>query len=179
MKIDSIKAALVVLICISFFLPWISVESGVVGGVSKILTGKKQSTIETISGFKVPILANGSESRLMISIIKIFNPGIEHADKKSFLIWIIPLMSIGVYFALKRFKDKKPVRLGLSILCVGIFLFATFKIMTTNLDKLVLQVSISFGLWLTLLGYLGIGVVELSDMFDVLKKVNKLKKEGE
>jgi len=75
---------LVVVIVISFFLPWVSIESKAVGSVTKLLTGKKQATINSISGFKVPILANSEESRFMITIIKIFQPDIENADKKKF-----------------------------------------------------------------------------------------------
>lgn len=53
----------------------------------------------------MPILANGSESRFMISIMKIFNPGIKDADKKSFLIWGVPLFAV-VLFLIGRYLGK-------------------------------------------------------------------------
>jgi hypothetical protein len=52
---------LAAVIVISFFLPWVSVESQAVGEFSKILTGKKQAVVANISGFQVPILANGPD----------------------------------------------------------------------------------------------------------------------
>lgn len=77
-KIYPIAMPLLALVVIlGFFLPWVSVESEQIGAVTKILTGKSQKLIDSVSAFQVPILANSSESRFMISVIKIFNPGIE------------------------------------------------------------------------------------------------------
>ena len=150
-----IMIALVVLIVVSFFMPWVRVESPLTGGVTKILTGKEQSVIDQVSGMDVPLMANSSESRFMISVIKIFNPGIKDADKKSWLILGVPGLSI-VILLVSWFLDKnKWVNLGFGILGCAIFGVAVFKLMTTDLDKLVLKVSIAHGLWLLLLGYLG------------------------
>ena len=157
--------ALVVIIAVSFFLPWISVESAAVGGVSKILTGKKQAVIDSISGFDVPVLANSDESRLMISIIKIFNPGIQNADIKSYLIWGVPGLAV-LMLVLSRFLDKnKWFYLAVGIIGVLIFVAAVFKITTTDLDKLVLKVNISIGLWLILVAYFGIGILNMVKFF--------------
>ncbi len=80
-------AVLAVIIVVSFFLPWIAVEAPVIGGLTKVLTGKAQASISAVSGYDVPVLANGPDSRFMISVIQIFKPGIKDADKKSYLIW--------------------------------------------------------------------------------------------
>jgi hypothetical protein len=167
-----IMVVLVLIIVVSFFLPWISVESQAIGGVTKLLTGKEQAAIDSISGFKVPILANGDESRFMISVIKIFRPDIKNADKKSFLIWCIPLLAVIMLGLTNALKDNKWVRLAIGIIGVVIFAFATFKITTTDLDKLVLNVKIGYGLWLILIGYLGIGMLQFIEFFQ-LKKTNK------
>lgn len=149
----------VIMICISFFLPWVDVASQVVGSVSKLIIGNKQASLKTISGFQVPILANGPDAKLMITIIKLFNPAVTDADKKSWLIWGIPGLAV-VLFALAVFLDKnKWANLGMGVLGVLIFAVATFKIMTTNLDKVVLNIAIGPGLWLTLWSYFGIGII--------------------
>ena len=67
-----ISAILTAVIFIAFFLPWVRVEAPMVGTISKVLTGKRQAELTSISGFDVPVLANGPDARLMISIIKIF-----------------------------------------------------------------------------------------------------------
>lgn len=161
-----------VFIFISFFLPWVGVESVVTGGISKIL-GKEAKPLTTISGFKVPIMANGSESKLMITIIKLFNPGVKDADKKSYLIWLVPglsLIMLGVIWFLAR---NKWANLSVGIFGVAIFAGAAFKILTTNLDKAVVKVDIMYGMWLTLVGYLFIGVLCFVNFVLLLKPAKK------
>ena len=165
----NIYLVLVSIIFISFFLPWVSVESEAVSGFSKVLTGKKQSVLDTISGYDVPVLANGDESRFMISIIKIFKPDIKDADKKSYLIWLVPFFSLLLFWLKQKFPRNKWVGLGVGLIGALIFVVAVWKITTTDLDKLVLKISIGYGLWLILLAYLGIGILELWAFIKSLK----------
>jgi hypothetical protein len=163
------------LIVISFFLPWVSVDAGIAGKLteklSKIVELKQQKIeLYSISGFKVPILANRKDSRLMITIIKIFEPNITNADKKSFLIWMIPILAIVMFLAGDIFKDNKWVFLGIGLLGVLIFLGATMKIMTTDLDKAVMKVNIGYGFWLVLIGYLGLGIMGAIEFLGLQKK---------
>ena len=165
-----IMLILVAVIFVSFFLPWISVESAAIGGVTKLLTGKEQSVFTQVSGFQVPVLANSDESRFMITIIKLFQPGIKDADKKSYLIWGVPLLAVVLFLLSYFLKDNKWVALGIGIIGVAIFAGAVFKISTTNLDKLVMQVNIAYGLWLILIGYLGLGILGILDFVKMLRK---------
>ena len=157
------------IIFIGFLLPWVSVESPAAGKISELLTGKKQGEFYSISGFQVPILANSKESKLMISIIKLFNPGIKDADKKSWLIWLVPGLALLMLIALLVWGNNKWLQLAFGILGVVIFAGATFKILTTNLDKVILKVSISYGLWTLLVGYLLLGCVSLLNFTTLLK----------
>jgi len=151
--------ALAALVIIAFFLPWISVKSEQVGMVSKVLTGKKQAVIDTISAFRVPILANGPDARFMLSVIKIFNPDVKDADKKSFLIWGIPFLAIVIFAVSHFFGNNKWVNLIIGVLGAVIFIVAAYKIKTTNLNKLVLNIEMGLGLWLTLWAFLLMGVL--------------------
>jgi len=153
-----ISAILAAVIFISFFLPWVNVESPMVGAVAKVLTGKKQAEIASISGFAVPGLANGPDARLMLSIIKIFNPGVTDADKKSWLIWGIPLFALAIFLLGLFIADNRWFNLGVAVIGILIFIVGAYKINTTDLNKLVLDVKIGLGVWLTLYGYLGLGI---------------------
>ena len=42
---------------------------------------------------------------------------------------------------------------------VAVFVLAVYKINETDLDRLVLQMKIGLGLWMSLWGYLGIGIL--------------------
>jgi len=149
--------ALSVLVIIAFFLPWVSVKSEPVGIFSKILAGKKQAMIDNISAFQVPILANGPDAKLMLSVIRIFNPGVKDADKKSFLIWGIPFLAVVIFAVSCFFGGNKWVNLIIGILGAAIFIIAAYKIKTTNLNKLVLNIEMGPGLWLTLWSFLLMG----------------------
>jgi len=161
---------LAAIVIVAFFLPWVNVESAAVSAVSKVLTGKGAAVVDNISAFDVPILANSSESRLIISIIKIFNPNITNADKKSFLIWGIPLLAMLIVIANRILGKNKIANLVIGILGVVIFAVALFKISTTDLDKLVIQVNIGIGVWLTLYAFLGMGILSVVELMQLVKK---------
>jgi hypothetical protein len=148
---------LAVLVIIAFFIPWVAVKSEQVGMVSKILTGKKQAVIDNISAFQVPILANGPDARLMLSVIKIVNPNVKDADKKSFLIWGIPFLAVIIFIVSHFFGNNKWANLIIGVLGVAIFIFASYKIKTTDFNKLVLNIEMGPGLWLTLWSFLLMG----------------------
>ena len=159
MKKESlISVVLVAVIFISFFLPWVNVESQMVGTVAKVLTGKRQAAIASISGFAVPQLANGPDARMMLSIIKIFNPNVTDADKKSWLIWGVPILAIAIFLLGLFIADNRWFNLAVAAIGILIFLVGVYKIKTTDLNKLVLNAKIGIGVWLTLYGYLGLGI---------------------
>lgn len=164
---------IVAVIFIAFFLPWVSIESPAAGKISEILTGKKQGGFYSISGYQVPILANSKESKLIITVIKLFSPGIKDADKKSWLIWGVPGLAVVMTILLLIWDKNKWLQLAFGIIGVAIFAVATLKILTTNLDKMVLKVSIVYGLWALLIGYLLLGGVCLLNFTSLLKRENK------
>jgi hypothetical protein len=157
-----------VVILISFFLPWASVQSQAVGAFSKILTGKAQADIASISGFQIPQMANSPDSRLAISVIKIFNPNVTDADKKSYLIWVIPILAVVAAVVYNILGNNKWVALSVGVIGVLIFVVGVYKIASTDLDKLVLNVNIGAGLWLTLYGYLGMGLAGIAGFIALL-----------
>ena len=170
------KVAIVIIVAAifaSFFLPWVSVGSPVAGGINKLLAGKNDSSFYSISGFQVPIMANGRESKLMISIIQLFNPGVKDADQKSWLIWVVPGLAVAILILLWLWGKNKWLHVVLGIIAVAIFGVATFKILTTDLNKLILKVSIAFGLWSLLVGYLLLGGVCLLNFVTFINRKNK------
>ena len=155
----TVLSACVAIIVIGFFLPWVSVGSAQVGAVSKLLTGARQEKITSISGLQIPILANSQESKLMITIIKIFNPGIKDADKKSWAVFLIIVLALVIYGLVYYFPKNKWIHLAIGIVGIAIFAVAVFKIATTDMDKFVIQVKIGIGMWMILLAYLVMGIM--------------------
>jgi len=160
----------VILICVGFFLPWVKVESKQIGSLTKLIVGKEQKNMAAISGFQVPIMANSSESRLILTIAKIFKPGVKDVDKKSFLVYGVPVLGIMIFLLSVFFRQNKWINMALGILGLLIFSVAVFKIKTTDLEKAILQVRIGFGMWLILYSYLGLGALGLGRFVEILKK---------
>ena len=156
---NKVVTILVAVIVVSFFLPWVTVESSQVGTFAKILTGKRQNTIDQISGFQIPIRANSDASRLAITIIRFFAPDVKNADKKSFFVWLVPGLGL-ILLALWSYARKMDfVKILIGITGIAVFVFALFKITTTDMSKFLIEVKIAYGLWLTLYSFLGIGVL--------------------
>ena len=142
-----------------FFLPWITVESKPVGSLMKILTGQHQETVQGISGFRIPIFANREESHIIITIATLFKPGIENVDKKSYLVWAVPVLAF-IILVLALHNDRSELLNFLfAVIGLVIFAYSFYKLQTTNLDKLLFEVKPGLGGWLTLGGYLSIGVL--------------------
>jgi Na+-transporting NADH:ubiquinone oxidoreductase subunit NqrC len=60
------------------------------------------------------------------------------------------------------------VALSVGVIGVLIFVVGVYKIASTDLDKLVLNVNIGAGLWLTLYGYLGMGLAGIAGFIALL-----------
>lgn len=153
---------LAVIINVSFFLPWLSIESKPIGSISKLLTGKSQTHIDTLNGFKIPIRANSSDARFMISVVKIFHPGMKNIPKNSFYIWLLPLIAVISFGASYFFRRTRLVALLIAIAGFSIFSIGFYKITHTDLERLILTVRIGSGLWLTLYAYLAMGIIGAS-----------------
>jgi hypothetical protein len=156
-----IVVILVAAIIVGFFLPWVNVESKQMGTFTKLLTGKEQKTIHYISGLDIPVLANSDESRLIVSIAKIFNPDIQDVDKKSFFVLAVPILAL-IILLLALFQAKNLwVSLIIGLVGCAVFFFALYKIKAADLERAVLQIRIGFGLWAILYAYLAIGAVNI------------------
>ena len=161
---------LALVIAVSFFLPWVSVESPQMGMLTKALAGKAEGALQTISGFQIPVLANGPDAQLIMTIAQIFSPNAKDVDKKSFLVWGIPVLAVAIFLLSLSLGKNKWFNLAVGVLGVLIFAVATFKIKTAPMDKVVLKINIIYGLWLMLFAYLGMGLASLAGFVSALKK---------
>jgi len=162
-------------IVVGFFQPWVHTESMRMGKISQIIVGQQAVFGRNISAYDVPVLANGPDSRLIISIIKIFKPQITDADKKSYLIWGVPVLALLLLLLSLIFAGNRWVNLAIGIIGVVIFAVGAYKINAINLNKLALPVRIGSGLWMSLWGYLGMGLSSLGNLFYLLMRVKKPK----
>lgn len=154
-----VSLILAVLICVAFFLPWVSVESQLTGRISQVLTGKSQAALVSLSGFDIPVLANSSDARLVVSIIKVFNPNVTNIDKKSWLVWVVPVLAIIIFLIGLFMMQNRWFNLTLAVIGIAIFSAGLYQIAAADLDKVVLNAKIETGVWLFLWSYLGLGLL--------------------
>lgn len=161
------------IIFIAFFLPWVSVEStGMVGDVLELVTGERQVELnvdQTLSGYDVPLLANSERSRLAGALLQIFFPNIENADQKSYLIWAVPVLPVLLWFISVIFFGKAWVHAGTGVIALAVFAVASYQLMTVDLDHLVFEARIRYGLWMVVAGYLAFGLTEFAAFVKVKK----------
>lgn len=147
-----------------FFLPWIKVHSTTVGAMKGIVGGEHSAAIITASGAGVPGIANGPLARTLIEILGKLFGSIENADKKSYLVWIVPALAV-VFMALSlACRGWWFVSALLGLLCMAIAMGATCKLLMTNLDGLLFRVQICFSLWAILTVFGIMGVVHLTSI---------------
>jgi hypothetical protein len=146
-------------VMVSFFMPWISIDTPAKGMISKFVKLESRSSLMKISGYQVPILANRRDSRLMIGVIKLYNPGVNDADKKSWLIWVVPLLALFLALVHAGIKENRWFNLAVAVIGMLIYAAGVYKLKTVNMDKIVMNVNILSGVWMALFGYFGMGII--------------------
>ncbi len=149
-----------IIVIISFFLPWISIEQAQSSKFSNLITGEKQNSFD-IKGFDIPKIANSKNAHLIINIANLLKPGIKNIDKKSYLVWSIPLLALIILIITLGTIPSRWLNFLLGLIAITISCILIYKIKTTDFNKLVLQIKINRGLWYIIWAYLGIGILEL------------------
>jgi len=155
----TILGAAVPVIC--FFLPWASVELKPVNFLNKLFNRHAKTEIVRISGFDIPCMANRESSKEVQSVVKVFVSDAENADKKSYLVWFVPIMAIILACLTRPAAKNTTLAICVGVAGVVIFLAATIKILVTRIDNMAMTVHISPAFWLTLLAYLALGILNI------------------
>ncbi|MFA4984935.1 MAG: hypothetical protein WC559_06520 [Candidatus Omnitrophota bacterium] len=168
------------LVITAFFQPWVEIESFQGGtiqigsiqiaNIPKIEIGNQQLLNRSISGYDVPVLANGRDARLVISIVKIFKPDVRDIDKKSYLVWAIPALAAAIFLLSIVLSQNKLANIIIGLAGVMIFALAWYKLSSVSLDKVVIAVRFGHGIWMTLWGYLGMGLSSILNLFYLIIK---------
>jgi hypothetical protein len=179
-----------VVIIISFFMPWAkastsatrvakSVKQGAGGALQGTSLGEKVMTyfdvatqaisdmgdikVKTIvRGCDIPTLVSKKSSNVAISLVQVYAKDANDLDKKASLIYIIPLFALAC-IALAVLGMKNILFVAIMGLASGIIsIVGFFKIMTTDMSSMVVQISIENGLWLTLWAYMAIFMISVA-----------------
>lgn len=155
---SAITAVCSACIIVCFFLPWITVHMKTAAAVNGLFGREMAASTFTTSGAGVPRLANGESAKTFIQVSGMFFGSVANADKKSYLVWIVPLLSIAMLAASLKFKGKWIVSAILGSLCAAIAIGVTCKLLLTDLNGLLIRVQLCWALWAILLAFAAISL---------------------
>ena len=114
-----------------------------------------------VSGYDIPRLVNSKSSKVAIAVAQLFFGNVKDLDKKSYLVYLLPICSIVcILLAILGIRLKASIIAMLAL--SGIISFGgLFKIFTTNLSSLYVNIMIARGLWDTLYAYLFIFLISI------------------
>lgn len=193
-----------VIIITSFFMPWVSAATSVtrvseevansmgpLGGlpfVGKVIAGVKEGADivrgvgdinigTTVSGYDIPKMVNSGSSKVALSFAQNFFQGTEGLDKKSMLVYLLPLFAI-ICILLTIIGIRYILALIPMLIVSGaISLAGLYNLKTVNLSNDVVDIAIQKGLWYTMYGYLAIFIINIlwiaSDIFTIYLKRKK------
>lgn len=178
-----------IVIVASFFAPWVrakvsvtKVATGLVSSASSTLqntpfAGKfiNQLNMATnavndlgdvevktqVSGYDIPTLINKKSSKEAISLVQVFVKDTKDLDKKSMLVYLLPLFALlCIIFTVVGLKNKLAV-IAMAVISGVISIAGLYNLFTANLAALPVQITIMNGLWQTMYGYLLICVLSI------------------
>jgi hypothetical protein len=110
------------------------------------------------NGFDIPRLVNTNDTQLALSFVQLFTKKTEGVQWKCYAVYSIPglavLLALLYQFARRpRWGKIRMVPCLVTLFTAALFFIAYLKITTAELDHLVLEIKIGFGLWLSLFAY--------------------------
>lgn len=178
----SLVCAASAFILIAFFMPWANVDTSVMGltksaegtlaktsFAGKMIKGLTKATdaisdlgdIEiktTVRGNQIPAMVNNKTSKVALSLAQVFFKDAEGIDKKSYLVYLVPLLAI-VCTLLGILGLKNNIFIFLMAGISGaISIGGLYNLMTMDIASMIVKISIAKGLWYTMYAYLAISL---------------------
>jgi hypothetical protein len=116
----------------------------------------------TVSGYDIPTMTHKESSRVAIQLAQLLFKDAKDLDNKSMLVYLLPLFAIAcIALAIMGLRYKAAI-IAAALIGGAVGIGGLYKLITTDLSKLPVQISIENGLWLTMYGYLLICVLSVA-----------------
>jgi len=112
-----------------------------------------------VSGFQIPQLANQNHAQVAEALWELLTTERHHLGTKSYAVYLLPGIALCCGLVLTWVVGNAPVAVGITVLCGLIAGVGYWKLLTTDTQTLFIAITIGPGLWLSLLGYVGLAVV--------------------
>ncbi len=187
-------------IVISFFMPWARVKISAVQVSKELVTSaetgplkdspfarkfikrlKKATTamsnigdieVKTeVRGYDIPTMVNKQSSKAAVSLVHEFFKGAKDLNRKSMLVFILPLLGI-LCMALAIFGIRYKWAVIVMIIMAGIVsIGGLYNLYTLDLSNAAVQITIEKGLWHTFYAYLAIFIISIVWLVSYTRKV--------
>ena len=189
-----------IVIVVSFFMPWAKVKVSATQVSKELVTSAEKGPLKgtpfagkfvkhfekatnaigelgdieiktQVSGYDIPTMVNKQSSKIAISFAQGFFKDAKDLDKKSMLVFLLPLLGVAcMALAIFGLRYKWAVIVML-VLAGAISLVGLYNLYTANFSTTAVQISIERGLWQTLYGYLAIFIISIAWMISGKKSV--------
>jgi hypothetical protein len=115
-----------------------------------------------VRGNQIPAMVNNKTSKVALSLVQVFFKDAEGIDKKSYLVYLLPLFAI-ICAALAALGLKNKLYIAIMALIGGVIsIGGLYNLMTMDISSAVVEISIAKGLWNTMYAFLFICLVGIA-----------------
>jgi hypothetical protein len=186
----SLIIAASVFIVISFFMPWANIATSV-AKVSKEVTSTAEGKLgktpfagkflksltkvtdtvsemgdieirTAVSGYQVPKMVNEKTSKVALSLVQVFFKDAEGIDKKSYLVYLLPLFAIICSLLAVLGMKNKIYIIVMAVIGGAISIGGLYNLLTMDVSNMIVEISIAKGLWCTMYAYLAISLAGIA-----------------
>ncbi|MDP3789344.1 MAG: hypothetical protein Q8R48_02960 [Candidatus Omnitrophota bacterium] len=187
------------IIIISFFMPWAKVKISATQVSKELVTSAKEGPLKgtpfaekfikkfekatsaigqfgdievktQVSGYDIPTMVNKESSKIAISFVQEFFKDTKDLDKKSMLVFLLPLLGIAC-MALAIFGLRYKWAVIVILVLAGVISAAgLYNLYTSNFSSTAVEITIEKGIWQTFYAYLAIFIISIAWIISDLKK---------
>ena len=128
---------------------------------TEVVTGTLPSLSDVpkeISGFQIPRLANSDKAQVAVALVELITNRRQQLGLESYAVYLVPGLALMCGALLLGLRRHRSLVLAIGGLCLAIAGTGYWKLLTTNTHTLFVAMTIGPGLWLSLGGYVGLGV---------------------
>lgn len=149
------------LVVVGFFMPWVEFATSFMQNVSRFLSQADDVTLMSMSGFDIPKFAHSGEVKLVRSFLRLFVGDVEDPANQAYLVWLVPGLSYVLMWLYVWGQNVRRVYWALAAIALGVSGAGFYQLFTLNMDKIVVKLTISYGLWVSLAGIALMGLCGL------------------
>lgn len=160
MKRSTFLFLCMVIVVAGFFLPWVQLHSGSAADISRGIEAQEMVAVDGLRGVDIPMALNRGTRGFLLSFLNVFSSKFGQVKLMAWAVYLVPVGAV-LIFLYARSKSNFLPNFLMSIVGIGVFMLFIYKFFTAGANGGFIHVRAGIGLWLSMLGYLGMGYAGL------------------